>query len=143
MMNKTPGGIPVVSVGVLAYEVLRPMGIVLSGLSLLPASSSWPPVGAARVYRQRRFTHRIAQSRLPRGGELPQWATMTIQSRFRRGPLRTHQHDMTEGSTAPDRPAGDPGQPTGSGGGSGGGVLGLIEWIGNKLPDPAFLFLGG
>ncbi|MFG0293327.1 MAG: AbgT family transporter [Phycisphaerales bacterium JB050] len=64
---------------------------------------------------------------------------MTIQSRFRRGPLRTHQHDMTEGSTAPDRPAS---QPSATGGGSG-GVLGLIEWIGNKLPDPAFLFLGG
>lgn len=43
---------------------------------------------------------------------------------------------MTEGSTAPDRPEGQPS-------GSGGGVLGLIEWIGNKLPDPAFLFLGG
>lgn len=23
------------------------------------------------------------------------------------------------------------------------GILGLIEWLGNKLPDPAFLFLGG
>jgi len=34
--------------------------------------------------------------------------------------------------------------PTGgaSGGGSGGGILGLIEWMGNKLPDPVFLFLG-
>ena len=63
---------------------------------------------------------------------------MSIQSRFRRGPLRSHQHDMTEGSTAPDKPSGAP-----EGSGSGGGVLGLIEWIGNKLPDPAFLFLGG
>ena len=35
------------------------------------------------------------------------------------------------GSTAP-----------GGVGGSGGGVLGVIEWLGNKLPDPVFLFLG-
>jgi aminobenzoyl-glutamate transport protein len=26
--------------------------------------------------------------------------------------------------------------------GGGGGVLGVIEWLGNKLPDPVFLFLG-
>lgn len=45
---------------------------------------------------------------------------------------------MTEGSTAPDKP-----RSASDGSGSGGGVLGLIEWIGNKLPDPAFLFLGG
>lgn len=54
---------------------------------------------------------------------------------FRKGPLRTqHAHDELEGSTAPDAP------PTGGGTG---GVLGAVEWVGNKLPDPAFLFLGG
>ncbi len=30
----------------------------------------------------------------------------------------------------------------GKGGSGGGGVLGVIEWLGNKLPDPVFLFLG-
>jgi aminobenzoyl-glutamate transport protein len=69
---------------------------------------------------------------------------MSIFSRFRIGPLRSHQHDELEGSTAPDKPKAPAPPDGGDGGGSGvGGVLGVVEWLGNKLPDPAFLFLGG
>lgn len=70
---------------------------------------------------------------------------MSILNRLRLGPLRSHQHDELEGSTAPDRPK-TSASPDGSGdarNGRSGGILGAVEWLGNKLPDPAFLFLGG
>jgi aminobenzoyl-glutamate transport protein len=60
---------------------------------------------------------------------------MSIQSRFRRGPLRS-QHDPLAGSTAPQTP--DP-----KGSGKAGGILDLVEIAGNKLPDPSILFLLG
>jgi len=70
---------------------------------------------------------------------------MSIINRFRRGVLRSpHQHDETAGSTAPDHPPAPDAEPGAGPGDSGhSGVLGMVEWLGNKLPDPAFLFLGG